>query len=155
MVALRTILAFVRASLEDGETSGGDDEIATMFKKVFDTEGESSGNGKGKGRQVEIDNDDGVVEQMEGFLSGCGDWGLEGPTDAWEVGRLETEASLAGKGAQTEVVAVSPPLTTRQHVYFCPIIADKYSNSTHRYTRSYWPPSWKPPRLHSHPHLPP
>lgn len=109
VVALRTILAFVRASLEDVETVGGDEEISAMFKKVFDAEGESSGNsrGKGKGRQVDIDSDTGVVEQNEGYLSGCGDWGLEGPTDAWEIGRLETEASLAGKGAETEVVAVS------------------------------------------------
>ena len=107
VVALRTILAFVRASLEDDGTAGGDEEIAAMFKKVFDTEGESSGNGKGKGRQVHIDSDTGVVEQNEGYLSACGDWGLEGPSDAWEIGRLETDASLAGKGAETEVVAVS------------------------------------------------
>lgn len=108
VVALRTILAFVRASLGDNEANGdnGNDEIAGMFNKIFGDEGEGSGKGKGKGRQVEIDSD-GVEEQMEGFLTGCGDWGLEGPINAWEIGRLETETSLAGKGAENEAVAVS------------------------------------------------
>lgn len=106
VVALRTILAFVRAALDNEVKAGGDDEVAAMFRKVFGGEGESSGNGKGKGRQVEVDSETGMFEQMEGILSGCGDWGLEGPTDVWEIGRLETESSLAGKSAETEVVAV-------------------------------------------------
>lgn len=120
VAALRTILAFVRASLEDNASGeNGYDEVAGMFGKVFGDEGEGNGNvnRKGKGRQMEIDGDMGVVDQSEGFLSGCGDWGLEGPTDAWEIGRLETEASLAGKGAETEVVAVSQsPLGVGPHV---------------------------------------
>lgn len=109
LVALRTILAFVKASLVGRNESLSDaDEVAGMFVGVFGSEGESSGGGKGKGKEVGVNDDSGVTESLEGFLTGCGDWGMEVPTDTWELGRLETEASLAGKGAETEVVAVCP-----------------------------------------------
>lgn len=103
LVALRTILAFVRAALDHVQSDASVD--TDIFAGVFgEAAGPSQRDGKGKEREVKIA--EGMEDYSEGFLAGWGEWGMTVPTDAWEVGRLGTQMSLAGKGAERDAVAV-------------------------------------------------
>jgi pre-rRNA-processing protein IPI1 len=101
LVTLRTILAFLRASLGHESSVSAED----VFKSVFGNEcGDAGGKGKGKARQV---TEHELEEQYEGFLVGCSQWGLEEPAITWEIGRLEATSSLSGKEVELEALTVS------------------------------------------------
>lgn len=106
LVILRTILSFLRTALHDHGSGAGTSSVPDLFVKVFI--GETSANtDKGKGKQRQVDNDFGLAGQLEGYLSGCGDWGLDAPVNAWEVGRIEPDSTVSSNEAESAVVAVS------------------------------------------------
>jgi hypothetical protein len=98
LVTLRTILAFIRTSLDDTAGRGVEEMFASQFRR------EVKGKGKGKARVV---GEDGLEEQYEGSLIGWGGWGLEEALINWELGRLEATSSLSGKEVEIETLTVS------------------------------------------------
>lgn len=148
LVALRTILAFVRAALDKraGDGDGDDedaDEVATLFATTFGGVNGDMRKGKGKAKQLDGDSDTWGI--LEGYLVDGDQWGMEAPTESWEVGRLETETSLAGKGADVEAVAVSSAQTTWYTPYRVARLME-CSNCTLGFTPYSWPHSSKPRR---------
>jgi hypothetical protein len=98
LVTLRTILAFIRTALHDSAGRGVDEMFSSQFRR------EIKGKGKGKARVV---GEDGLEEQYEGSLVGCGEWGLEEALTNWELGRLDASSSLSGKEVEIETLTVS------------------------------------------------
>jgi len=98
LVTLRTILAFIRTALHDSVGRGIEEMFTSQFRR------EVKGKGKGKARVV---GEDGLEEQYEGSLVGCGEWGLEEALTNWELGRLEATSSLSGKEVEIETLTVS------------------------------------------------
>jgi len=98
LVTLRTILAFIRTALHDSVGRGVEEMFTSQFRR------EVKGKGKGKARVV---GEDGLEEQYEGSLVGCGEWGLEEALTNWELGRLEATSSLSGKEVEIETLTVS------------------------------------------------